>query len=136
MLQTNCNSHESEARHLAMRTLNNLLPCVERHRVCDLSLATMQSYKMILEHDEAKYQEIVVMIMNMTMFTNLHSLMLDCDVLDMVAQAASRAARCHDKSKGMLILGILNNFLFNSDISVALIQQDYVPILVYKLMIS
>ena len=136
MVQTNCNSSELESRYLAMHTLNNLLPCAERHRVCDLSIATMQSHKMILEEDETKYQEIIDMIMNMTLFTNLHCLMLDCDVLEMVAQAASKAARNHDNTKGLLLMKILNNFLFNSDVSTALIQQDYIPILIDVLGIS
>ena len=94
-LQTNCGVADVEIRLLSLRTLNNLLPSMERHRVCDLILASMLSQKLILEDDPVIFNEALLMILNMSVFNNLHSLMVDCDVLEMIAQAASRAV-LHD----------------------------------------
>lgn len=135
MLQTNCSSEDLSVRLIALRTLNNLLPCMERHRVCDLAIATMQTNKMIMEGDEL-FTETLDMILNMTVFTNLQSLMIECDVLEMISHAASRALTKSDKATGLTIMKILNNLLYTSDISVSLIQQDYVPILIDVLGIS
>jgi hypothetical protein len=75
-LQNNCSSANPETRLLALHTLNNLLPCIERHRVCDLALGTIQSNKMILVDDHI-FTEVLYMILNMSIFTNLHILMFD-----------------------------------------------------------
>jgi hypothetical protein len=90
-LQSNCNSPDIRTRQLALHTLNNLLPSIERNRVADLILATFQMNKMILDDDPYAFSEVIDILVNMSVFNNLHHMMIECDVLEMVAQAASKA---------------------------------------------
>ena len=135
ILQNNCSSANPETRLLALHTLNNLLPCIERHRVCDLALGTIQTNKMILEDDHI-FTEVLNMILNMSIFTNLHILMLDCDVMEPIAQAASRAAARSDIKSGQALIKIMSNFLHSQDIASTLVENDFIPILVDILGIS
>jgi hypothetical protein len=90
-LQANCIISEFDTRQLALYTLNNLLPSIERHRVCDLILATIQTNKMIMDDDPDTFNEVLDMIVNMSIYSNLHQIMIECDVLEMLAHAASKA---------------------------------------------
>ena len=90
---------------------------------------------MILEEDEV-FCETLNMILNMTIFMNVQGLLVECDILEMVAQAASRALAKSDKDSGLVVLKVLNNLLFTPDLSSVLIQQDYIPILIDVLGIS
>jgi hypothetical protein len=92
-LQANGASKEQETRLLSLYTLNNLLPCIDRARVADITMRIIHANfeNSIAGGDRAQLALFLLIMQNMCCFSNVHSTLLGLNVLELIAQAASFA---------------------------------------------
>lgn len=90
-LQANGASKEPETRLLSLYSLNNLMPCIERSRVADITMRIIHAHfeNSLLTGEKALLSTFLLIMQNMTCFSNVHTTLLGLNILELIAQVAS-----------------------------------------------
>jgi hypothetical protein len=92
-LQANGASKDPETRMLSLYSLNNLMPCIDRARVADITMRIIHAHfeNSLATGDRAQVTTFLLIMQNMCCFSNVHSTLLGLNILELIAQAASYA---------------------------------------------
>ncbi len=106
LLQANGNSKDPQTRLIALYTLNNLMPCIDRQRVAEFIMRILLNHfdANIVFHDKYLTEIYLVIMQNMTWFTNAHSTLMNCNILDLLEKFAQFAAKNKHGGEYILIL--------------------------------
>ena len=114
----------------ALTGLSNLLPCSERHRVAEqIVRAAMRFGTAHLSDHPEQSRTILGVIQRATSFTNVHSTLLNLELMDFISLVVANQDR-NDLTAGKLLSSILTNFLHSPDSYEDIIQSDYVHIFI------
>eukprot|EP01039_Chlorochromonas_danica_P005824 gene5824-6413_t len=113
LLQSNGMSKDIETRTIALYTLNNLMPCIDRQRVAETIM------RILLQHfdtnsvlkDKSITSNYLMILLNMSWFTNAHTTLINCNILDLLAQFASYASE--ERNAEMLVDSQLPEAIFS-----------------------
>ena len=102
-LQANGASKETETRMLALYSLNNLMPCIDRSRVADITMRIIhaQFETCLSMGDKALLSSFLLILQNMCCFSNVHSTLIGLNILELIAQVASYAIT--EKNSGTIL---------------------------------
>ena len=136
LLHNNCVHDDVECRMIALYTLNNTLPCIERHRISELIMQTIHNYQMMSLADVVMQQDIFKIILNMSSFLNLQPFLIEFEAMELVGQTAVKVAQRTDFKSGIILIHFLSNFLHSPDLAQSLIAADYIAIFIDLMSIS
>jgi hypothetical protein len=118
LLQANGNSKDPQTRLIALYTLNNLMPCIDRQRVAEFIMRILLNHfdPNIVFHDKHLTDIYLTIMQNMTWFTNAHSTLMSCSILELLEKFAQYAAKNKNggedfRSFGTPFISIFNIFL-------------------------
>ena len=105
LLQSNGASKDPELRLVTLYTLNNLMPCIDRQRVAETTMRIINA-----QFDTSNLTSTYLLILqNLAAFSNAHSTLLSLDIISLLRQAATMAAK--DKNLGIITARNLINFV-------------------------
>mmetsp|Transcript_25497 Transcript_25497/g.57615 ORF Transcript_25497/g.57615 Transcript_25497/m.57615 type:complete len:934 (-) Transcript_25497:1703-4504(-) len=132
-LQGNGASKDLETRMLSLYTLNNLMPCIDRQRVTDVTMRVIHSNFEASLSQETQHDKILTtylqIMQNISCFSNAHSTLLGMKVLELMAQVASLSVKQNNPDLAIGVLKIMMAFLQAQDQVANLITLEYVDIL-------
>lgn len=93
LLTANGNSKDHETKMLALYTLNNLMPCIDRQRVAETIMRILIAYfdNSTTLKDKTLSTTYLTIMLNMTWFSNAHSTLLNCSILELLQQFSNYA---------------------------------------------
>lgn len=128
-------NHQQELRFLALYTLNNLMPCIDRHRVAELIMKSLLSQ--FIETDSNKILSnpkisslYLTIIMNMSWFTNVHNTLLHLGVFELLEKFAQYACSNNNSEISFAIVRILLSFLQLPEQAHNIINQQFLLVLI------
>jgi hypothetical protein len=103
-LQANGASKDPETRLLSLYTLNNLMPCIDRARVADITMRIIhtQFEASLTSGDKSLLLLFLLIMQNMTCFSNVHHTLLGLNIMELIAHVASHCVA--DKNSGTAIV--------------------------------
>jgi hypothetical protein len=121
-LQKNSLSDNFTLRLLTLQCLSNLMPCQERIRIAELVVTTLHHmYRDYL--DDTWNEEILLVLLHVTSFTNCLRIMIEADIMDIISLAAAEVRE--NILCGRLIARILSHFLHQLDLGEDLVHADF-----------
>ena len=99
-LQANGSSKDSDTRLITLYTLNNLMPCMDRQRAAEFTLAIISSsfFSALEMTDKHLLTTFLMIIKNMCCFSNVHATLVNMNLFDLMGQAVTFAI--NEKSAG------------------------------------
>jgi hypothetical protein len=115
---------------LSLYTLNNLMPCIDRQRVTDVTMRVIHSNFEASLSQETQHDKILTtylqIMQNISCFSNAHSTLLGMKVLELMAQVASLSVKQKNPDLAIGVLKIMMAFLQAQDQVANLITFEYV----------
>lgn len=113
-LQANGASKDPETRMLSLYSLNNLMPCIDRARVADITMRIIhaQFENCMATGDKALLCVFLLIMQNMCCFSNVHATLIGLNLLELIAQVASYAISQKNSGSNKFMRMFFKCFLF------------------------
>jgi hypothetical protein len=109
LLQANGNAKDPQTRLIALYTLNNLMPCIDRQRVAEFTMRILINHfdPNIIFHDKVLMDTYLLVLQNMSWFTNAHTTLIHCSILDLLEKFAIFAAKNKNGGTKKLMVSVI-----------------------------
>lgn len=129
-LQAMGSSKVVETRLVALHTLNNLMPCIDRQRVAEITMRVIHAtFDASTLRDKTIIQTYLQIMQNMACFSNAHMTLMQLNILELLGKTASFAAKENNSDIGLYVVKILYCFLQTSDNGGQMISDEFVEVL-------
>jgi len=131
-LQANGASKDQETRTMALYTLNNLMPCIDRQRVADITMRIIHAHfeLSLSTTDKSLLSTYLLIMQNMSCFSNVQSTLLGLNILELLGQVARLSVDEKNTDLAKSMLKIMQAFLQVPEQAVSSINLEYVNILI------
>jgi hypothetical protein len=112
LLLLNSTSKESDIRLLTLYTLNNLLPCIDRQRIVEISMRMINAQfeasmnmNVLMNTDKNLVTTFILVMQNISAFSNTHVSLMNLNLIGIIGQMAIYAAK--NKNIGFLLYSLI-----------------------------
>jgi hypothetical protein len=141
LLQANGASKDPQARLVALYSLNNLMPCIDRQRVAELIMRILLNFfdSSIIFQDRELAILYLTMMQNMSWFSNVQHVLVNLNIFPLLLKFAQYAINnSKDKASSSSMAGdiavavgkILQAFIQLPEQAVHLVNDDFMTVLI------
>jgi len=137
-LQSNGTSKDPEVRLVTLYTLNNLMPCIDRQRVAETTMRIINAQFDVnaVQYDKTLSSTYLLILQNMSAFSNAHATLLSLDIILLLRQIASLAAKDQNAELGLSVVKMLHSFLQIPEQIVNIVTKEFIDVLILLLTIE
>lgn len=130
LLQANGSAKDTDTYLVALYTLNNLMPCIDRQRVAETIMRVLVAhFEPSLLRDKGAMTYLTILI-NMSWFTNAHATLIAGGVLDLLKQFSAFAGRERAADMGTAVAKVIISFLQLPEAAANIVNGEFINVLI------